>query len=346
MCDFYQFQCKFNQLLLFRMQKSLFLHSKRIYMIIKAIKEKVSEHISKARPEQALAILQEWANEHGSTTAQTVANLISSDLNTLRREEIMGVARDVGRRIAEINLKILQFNWETNDSSFKIEPIIKEKPDVKEVKKKKFLATFAPTNLAGVKKEAQKIWNSVKKHPQIETQKVNHATIEKLATAIIDAGNDLFMFHFGGHADPKNIVLEGLLHLDKTRLSRLLLPNPQHQVQIIFLNGCLSYGHVSILTAKGVKAIIATNVKVDDAEAVRIAAYFYQLFFEKNFTLKNAFETAEATVTGKNSFITIVNPGEVDESQPLPSAWTLFIHSEHTEVMNWTLADFLTPIIG
>jgi CHAT domain len=306
-------------------------------MTIEAIKNIVSNYIAKARTEQALPILQEWATAHGSTTAKTVVNLISSDWNALKREEIMGVARNVSMRKGEINLRILEFDWETNDS-------IVEKPVVevqKEVKKKKILTAFAPTNLAGVKKEAQKIWNSVKKHAQIEAEKVNNTTIEKLATAIIDAGSDLFMFHFGGHADPKNIVLEGFLHLDKTRLSRLLLPNPKHQVQIIFLNGCLSYGHVGILTAKGVKAIIATNVKIDDAEAVRIAAYFYQLFFEKNYALKNAFESAEATVSGKNSFVTVVNPGEVDEAQPLPPAWTLFIHSQHTEVMNWTLADFL-----
>lgn len=203
------------------------------------------------------------------------------------------------------------------------------------------LMTFAANDLKGVKTETDKIWKSVKNNTYIKAQKVNNVTIDKLADNVIDCGRDLFMFHFGGHADQKRLVLDGLRGIDKIRLSRILLLNEQHNVQIIFLNGCLSYGHVGILTAKGVKAIIATNVEVNDIEAVRIAAYFYKLFFEKDYTLKEAFETAEATVSGKNAYITIVNPGEIDEKQPLPSAWSLFIHAQHQAVMNWKLADFL-----
>ena len=98
-----------------------------------------------------------------------------------------------------------------------------------------------------------------------------------------------------------------------------------------------------MLTAKGVKAIIATNVKVDDAEASRIASFFYKLFFEKDYTLKAAFETAEATVVGNNSYVTLVNPGEIDENQPLQSSWTLFVHAKYKEVLDWTLSDFMKP---
>ena len=201
------------------------------------------------------------------------------------------------------------------------------------------LMTFAQNDLSGVKVEANNTWKSVKKQTAVQAKKVNNATIGTLAEAIMDAGQNLFMFHFGGHADQHGIVLDGFRDLDKVRLSRLLLPNDNHNVQLVFLNGCLSYGHVGILTAKGIKAIIATNVSVNDAEAVRIASVFYKLFFEKNYTLKNAFESAEATVSGKNAFVTIVNPGEIDENQAMPSSWTLFVHANHTAVLNWTLAD-------
>ena len=199
------------------------------------------------------------------------------------------------------------------------------------------LMTFAANDLPNVQQEIEKTWNSVQQNKLIQAEKVENATIEQLADAVIDAGKDLFMFHFGGHADENGIVLDGFKDINKTRLSRLLLPK-NHQVQLIFLNGCLSHGHVDILTAKGVKAIIATNVKVNDSEATRIATYFYKLFFEKDYTLKEAFETAEATVSGNNSFITIVNRGEACKMQ---SAWTLFVSSEHKEVMDQTLEDFL-----
>src|SRR5690606_15986820 len=156
-----------------------------------------------------------------------------------------------------------------------------------------------------------------------------------------DCAENLLMFHFGGHADQNRVVLDGFKDLDKIRLSRLLLPQANHHLQLIFLNGCLSYGHVGVLTAKGVKAIIATNVEVDDSEATRLAAYFYKLFFERAYTLKAAFQSAEATVRGSNSYPIIVNPGEIDEHQEMPSSWTLFVHARHTEVMNWKLEDFV-----
>jgi hypothetical protein len=51
---------------------------------------------------------------------------------------------------------------------------------------------------------------------------------------------------------------------------------------------------------------------------------------------------AEARVEGHNSFITIVNPGEIDENQK--SSWALFINSKHQEVTNWTFQDFVHAI--
>jgi len=203
------------------------------------------------------------------------------------------------------------------------------------------LMTFASNGLASIPVEADEVFNVVKKSEVITAHKIENVDIEKLADTIADYSEQLFMFHFGGHSNQRNIVLEGLRDLDKIRLSRLLLPKEKHNLQIVFLNGCLSYGHVGILTAKGVKAIIATNVKVNDSEAERLAGYFYKLFFEKNYTLKAAFEGAEATVTGSNSFPIVVNPGEINETKPMPSSWTLFVHTKHTEVLNWTLRNFL-----
>ncbi len=199
------------------------------------------------------------------------------------------------------------------------------------------LMSFAANDLAGISVETEKIWTSVNNQKEVVPQKLENTDIVDLADAVIDAGKDLFMFHFGGHAEEGKIVLDGFKDLDKIRLSRLLLPK-NHNIQIVFLNGCLSYGQVDIFTAKGVKAVIATNVKVNDGEAVRMSAYFYKLFFEKEYSLKEAFETAEATVGGNNSFVTIVNPGETSKLHP---SWTLFIHAYHKEIIDWTLKDFL-----
>lgn len=203
------------------------------------------------------------------------------------------------------------------------------------------LMTFAKNDLAGVKNEAENIYNSVQSNDLVKNVKIEDADIDTLVETIIDNNGNLFMFHYGGHADQNNIVLDGFRNLDKIRLSRLLLPKENHNLSIVFLNGCLTYGQVGLLTAKGVKVIIATNVSVDDTEAVRLSKFFYKCFFEKNYTLKSAFESAEATVKGKNSYPITVNAGEIDENQPMPSSWTLFVHSKYTEVLNWTLENFV-----
>ncbi|MBK9962728.1 MAG: hypothetical protein IPP06_15820 [Saprospiraceae bacterium] len=203
------------------------------------------------------------------------------------------------------------------------------------------LMTFAKNDLAGVKTEAENIYNSVHANDLVKVVKIEDADIDTLAEAIIDNNEDLLMFHYGGHADQHSIVLDGFRSLDNIRLSNLLLPKENHNLSIVFLNGCLSYGHVGTLTARGVKVIIATNVKVDDEEAVRLSKFFYKCFFEKNYTFKSAFETAEATVRGKNSYPIVVNPGAIDETQSMPSSWTLFVHSKYTEVLEWTLEDFI-----
>lgn len=71
------------------------------------------------------------------------------------------------------------------------------------------LMTFAANDLKGVKTETDKIWKSVKKNTGIKAQKVSNATIDKLADNIIDCGKDLFMFHFGGHADSQKTFFSG-----------------------------------------------------------------------------------------------------------------------------------------
>lgn len=208
------------------------------------------------------------------------------------------------------------------------------------------LMTFAANDLKGISKEADAIWNTVKSHAFIQAKKLENAQVIDLAAAILKLHDQLLMFHFGGHADTGHLVLDGFRKLDKVRLGRLLVPKEPSKLQLVFLNGCLSYGHVGLLTAKGVKAIIATNVEVNDTEAVHLASFFYQSFFEQGFTLKAAFEFAEATVQGRNSFPTIVNPGEMDENQPMPASWTLFVNAKYQEVLNWTLQDFIHAATG
>jgi hypothetical protein len=201
------------------------------------------------------------------------------------------------------------------------------------------LMAFASNDdLDGVDAEASNLFKSVEQNQLVLVEKIENTDIESLTDSLINHSDNLFMFHFGGHASQKNIVLDGFVDLEALQLSRLLAPNDDHNLDIVFLNGCLTYGLVGQLTAKGVKAIIATNAKIFDNDAIKITKYFYKLFFEKNKTLKVAFETAGATISGRPTFITIVNSGETGK---MPSHWSLFINSKHKDVLDWTLEDFL-----
>ena len=204
------------------------------------------------------------------------------------------------------------------------------------------IATFAANDLVNVHVEAEKIWQTVENNPAVKAIKIEDADIATLTSNILKHHKDLYFFHFGGHAEQKKVILEGLRDLDKIRLARMLMPKEDHKLQWVFLNGCLSYGHVGLLTAKGAKAIIATNVEISDAEAAQLASIFYQCFFEQDFSLKEAFEFAETTVAGRNAHVVLVNPGEIDEDQAMPSSWTLFVNAKFKEVLDWTLEDFIT----
>lgn len=277
-------------------------------------------------------------------------NTINTTLEQLRQEFIGGFQNVNYIQRLILAVKTLEKTKENEND----EPVI--------AKSKKLpisLLAFAENGLIEVEKEVNNIYKSIIKSTLVKAQIIQDTTVENLADAMLDYSKELILFHFGGHLEQSHIVMEGLQKMDKIRFTRLLIPDDKHPVPIVFLNGCLSYGHVGILTAKGVKAIIATNAKVNDVEAARVANYFYRWFFEKNAPLRKAFENAEATVfsnsdsysrglgTDKklsnthNSFIITVNPGEIDDKQPMPASWTLFVNSGHTKVLDWTLQDFV-----
>ena len=200
---------------------------------------------------------------------------------------------------------------------------------------------FAANDLPEVNIEADETWQFVAEHPSIQAVKLESTEIFELADALIDHHQNLYFFHFAGHASAQDAVFEGGTKLDKYQLSRLLTSGTSHPLQWAILNACESYGHVGILTASGVKAVIATSIEVSSQQAAQLARFFYKCFFQNKFTLKAAFEKATATLPGVLSQTLITNPGEINDAAPLSASWALYIHSKHQEVLNWTLDDFI-----
>ena len=204
------------------------------------------------------------------------------------------------------------------------------------------ITAFAANDLPHVRVEAEKLEESLANHSLIKFVKIEDVDVVTLVNTVLDHHRNLYFFHFSGHADQKKMIMDESRELDKIRFSRILMPREQHKLQWAFLNGCFSYGHVGMLTAKGLKAVIATNVGVEDKDSSKLASIFYKCFFSQGFTLKEAFEYAESIITGRNAHTVMVNPGEIDENQPMPASWTLFVNAKFKEVLDWTLEDFIT----
>lgn len=204
------------------------------------------------------------------------------------------------------------------------------------------ITTFAANDLPNVYKEAEKVWKYVDANEKVEAIKLENATSLDLASTVLDHHKELYFFHFGGHAEQGKVIMDGFIDLDKIRLANMLVPQEKHLLQWVFLNGCLSFGHVNTLTAKGIKAIIATNISIDDYEGAQVAGLFYQCFFKQGFTLKQSFLFADTAVFGMNATPVIVDPGLFpDDESPIKSSWTLYINSKFTKVLDWTLEDFI-----
>jgi tetratricopeptide (TPR) repeat protein len=205
------------------------------------------------------------------------------------------------------------------------------------------LLTFAKNDLNSVSQEAKQIHALVSAQPLVEAVCVEDANKEKLGKSVADIGKRLRMYHFSGHANEYELVLDNFMKLDKIRFSRLL-KSGGGSLDFVFLNGCHSYGHVAHLTANGVKAVIVTSTSINDRIATQLSIVFYELFFTQNYTLNEAFFAAEARVaTGYIPYLHITYPGEIDANDSLKATWTLIIHKEYKEVMDWTLADFVNP---
>ncbi|MDX2303800.1 MAG: CHAT domain-containing protein [Microscillaceae bacterium] len=156
------------------------------------------------------------------------------------------------------------------------------------------------------------------------------------------------IFHFGGHADPQNIILDGKTANGKALAELLAEENKLGGIELVFLNGCATYGHVAQILAAGVKAVIATSVKVKDTEATDFAIQFYQSFAE-GASIQEAYHRASTLMKTKNATDSrFLRLGEIRYSELLPEAqqkaddtlpWALYCKESDRPNLLWSLKD-------
>lgn len=205
------------------------------------------------------------------------------------------------------------------------------------------LLTFANQQdayLQHLKEESDKlnyILSTLHDKGAIEIYKEDRATTENVIAMVERFYERVALFHYGGHADGSSLRLEGG-DGNATGLAEMLgrLPN----LKLVFLNGCATQPQVNELLAQGVKAVIATAVKIDDEKAVVFAENFYRSL-SNGHSIRSSFERAVSNmkfVYGGNFDATIIRHGEtVVQGNPELMPWGLYINQNAEEVLQWEL---------
>lgn len=102
------------------------------------------------------------------------------------------------------------------------------------------------------------------------------------------------IFHYAGHADEDELWVEkddgGNQAMFSLGLSQFL--GTQKSLQLVFLNGCATLKHAQLLLDRGIPAVIATSRVIDDVQARKFSAFFYQ-GLASGIGIKDAFDEAE-----------------------------------------------------
>ena len=205
--------------------------------------------------------------------------------------------------------------------------------------------TFADDSsehLAMLEKEHDGIVDALKskeKEGLIQIAELPNASLDRIVKGVQRFVGRISIFHYAGHAGAELLRLEGG-DMNANSLAQLL--GEEDSMELVFLNGCATAPQVDMLLKSGVKAVIATSVKINDTMAQKFAISFYEAL--ANFkSIQSAFTQASAHVEGdSSSSVTvkhhrgIVMPfGDQEEEEALP--WGLYTPENIHTISDWTL---------
>ncbi|MGB0524349.1 MAG: AAA family ATPase [Flammeovirgaceae bacterium] len=106
-----------------------------------------------------------------------------------------------------------------------------------------------------------------------------NVTVENILNVFQDARyrNRIAIFHYGGHANGYQLLLESVEGANVSAKSEGLVPffAKQRSLKLIFLNGCSSQQQALALIESGLPAVIGTSQSINDDVATSLAIRFY-----------------------------------------------------------------------
>ena len=166
-----------------------------------------------------------------------------------------------------------------------------------------------------------------------------NTTIPELFDVFQDQRGRIAIFHFGGHANSYQLLLETATGapavVDAGGLAAFLAQ--QRGLRLVFLNGCATQAQVQGLHAAGIPVVIATNRAIADDMATAFAARFYRALVSDG-TIRTAFNEAAAEFQAKlgdntRNLYAFDPPAEGDEAWP----WVCHVRPGAEDAADWQL---------
>lgn len=180
--------------------------------------------------------------------------------------------------------------------------------------------------------------------------------------------NRVSIFHYAGHADDDELWLEssdgGNESFFSQGLARFL--GAQSSLRVVFLNGCATGAHASLLHEANVPAVITTAREIQDNQATEFATTFYR-GLASGASLEESFAEAEGVLLGRYNEHTVEGtrglfwesapPSQTNEALPwrltlrpkvdwVPAQWRLFYALEEESSGGRQAEEFVGEQVG
>lgn len=150
--------------------------------------------------------------------------------------------------------------------------------------------------LSGLKDESKAVYEALlpveEKYKSLIIRREESAENNDIAYYLGRYKDRVAIFHYGGHANGKQLSFEGETG-NAEGLSNLL--GLQKKLRLVFLNACATKEQASLYIRSGVKAVIATDLPIKDEHAQRFSTAFYSAFAQ-NYTLEEAYIAAAGSL--------------------------------------------------
>lgn len=131
-----------------------------------------------------------------------------------------------------------------------------------------------PIELDGIRKALQQ----ARRAGLCELVERSNTTVENILDVFQEYQDRIAIFHYGGHADSYELLLESLTgeHAKAHSEGLVSFLAKQKGLQLVFLNGCCSRQQALDLIEAGVPAVVGTSQKIDDEIATNLSGRFYK----------------------------------------------------------------------